>query len=88
MTKIYTISTYYGQYEAPDFGGIYSSPAMVAAYFDEGDRWDDESEVVSEHIVDGLIHDPDGYDPDGKSVPKERFKPFSRHASLLDHLLR
>ncbi|MCK5651570.1 MAG: hypothetical protein KAJ42_09345 [Gemmatimonadetes bacterium] len=81
MTKVYSISTYYGQYEPPSFRGIYSSPAMVAAFLDDRDEWDDDSVGVTEYIVD--IHSPaarhfdDNADYDGRSVPKEKFKPFS-----------
>lgn len=76
MKKVYTISTYFGQYEDPWFHGIYSSPAAVAGYLDDNGEWDDKKVGVTVHVLDGALLDED-YDPDGDTVPKERFKPFS-----------
>jgi hypothetical protein len=74
MRKVYRIDTYI-PYEGGWTHGIYSSPAAVAAFFDDS-GWDDDSMGVTVHVLDGALLDPD-YDTDGKAVPKEKFKPLS-----------
>jgi|ETNvirenome_6_85_1030632.scaffolds.fasta_scaffold43301_2 hypothetical protein len=85
MSKVYGIWRSYGEWEAPSFLGVYSSPAAVASYFDEDSykgEWDTDGMGVAEYIVD--VHSPeaphfdDSADYGGKSIPIERFKPFSR----------